>query len=66
MKKNTHNITEQTTERSYKKKYLVRVMQAQEAEEEIREYKQPSVEAGRWDGQAEVPDAQHVDAKRPM
>lgn len=38
MKNNTHNLNDPLDKKGYKKKYLIRKHQEEEAEEEIKEY----------------------------
>lgn len=52
MKKEEHNIGMATQQRHFKKKYLQRVVEDEDAEKEIRNYR-PS----------QVSDTQHVDAE---
>lgn len=64
MKNTTHNPTESIEQQHYKKRYLTRKLQEEEAKDAIRRYNHEEVSTGTEE--SPVPEASHVVEKRQL
>lgn len=64
MKNTSHNPTESIEQQHYKKRYLTRKLQEEEADDAIRQYNH--TEAGRGEEESSMPEAPYVVEKRQL